>query len=61
VTVANVEGPREARPLDVTGTAERDRGIGGLTGRRKEHFGIDALAYTTATPGQIVVAFLDGA
>jgi len=58
VTVADLERPRQAGTLHIAGTAERNRGVGRLTGSREEQLGIDALTYASGPPGQVVVALL---
>ena len=58
VAVADLQRPGQAGALDVTGAAERDRGVGRLAGRRKEHLRIDALTHASGPPGQVLVALL---
>src|SRR6266487_5512669 len=61
VAVADVEGPREARPLDVTCSAQRNRCVGRLAGCRKERLRIHTLAQAPGAPRRIEVTFTERA
>src|SRR3712207_9236677 len=59
VTVAHLQRPGQARPLDVTGSAERHRALGRLVRSREERFRIDVAAGAAGAPRLIGAALLD--